>query len=84
MIMKRLLLAVLVIASVGATAQKKTDKAAEAPKGIISNGSFDDVDVDKTLKAAGQIKLATPWDTPNSAIADLFSKQSKSNFFIKR
>ena len=76
--MKRLLLAVLVIASVGATAQKKTDKAAEAPKGIISNGSFDDVDVDKTLKAAGQIKLATPWDTPNSAIADLFSKDVKN------
>ena len=39
--MKRLLLAVLVLATVGATAQKKSDKAA-APQGIITNGNFDD------------------------------------------
>jgi len=49
MIMKRLLLAVLTFAVVGATAQKKTDKAAAEPKGIVPNGNFDDFEF-KSLK----------------------------------
>ena len=78
MIMKRLLLAVLILATVGATAQKKTDKAAAAPQGIVSNGTFDDIDVAKSLKAAGQVQLALPWESPNSVSADLFSKDIKN------
>ena len=74
--MKRLLLAVLVLATVGATAQKKSDKAA-APQGIITNGNFDDFEA-KELKAAGQVILAKPWMSPNSAFGDLFSKDVKS------
>jgi outer membrane protein OmpA-like peptidoglycan-associated protein len=71
MIMKRLLLAVLTLAVVGATAQKKTDKAAAEPKGIVPNGNFDDFEF-KSLKTA------TPWITPNVTLADLFSKGVKS------
>jgi len=78
MIMKRLLIAVIALASVGATAQKKTDKAAAAPQGIITNGSFDEIDVAKSLKAAGQVSLAEPWGTPNSVSGDLFSKDVKN------
>ncbi len=77
MIMKRLLLAVLTLAVVGATAQKKTDKAAAEPKGIVPNGSFDDFDF-KALKTANQVDLATPWMTPNVTLCDLFSKGVKS------
>lgn len=76
--MKRLLLAVLILATVGATAQKKTDKAAAAPQGIVSNGTFDDIDVAKSLKAAGQIELELPWSKANSVAADLFSKDVKN------
>ena len=77
MIMKRLLLAVLTFAVVGATAQKKTNKAAAAPQGIITNGNFDDFE-SKELKAIGQVALAKPWTTPNSANADLFSRDVKN------
>jgi outer membrane protein OmpA-like peptidoglycan-associated protein len=77
MIMKRLLFAVLAIASVGATAQKKTDKAAAAPQGIITNGNFDDFET-KELKAVGQIAIAKPWMSPNEGSADLFSKDVKN------
>ena len=77
MIMKRLLLAVLTFAVVGATAQKKTDKAAAEPKGIVPNGNFDDFEF-KSLKTANQVDLATPWITPNVTLADLFSKGVKS------
>ena len=75
--MKRLLLAVLTFAVVGATAQKKTDKAAAEPKGIVPNGNFDDFEF-KSLKAANQVNLATPWITPNVTFCDLFSKGVKS------
>jgi outer membrane protein OmpA-like peptidoglycan-associated protein len=75
--MKRLLLAVLTFAVVGATAQKKTDKAAAEPKGIVPNGNFDDFEF-KSLKAANQVNLATPWLTPNVTFCDLFSKGVKS------
>ena len=77
MIMKRLLLAVLTFAVVGATAQKKTDKAAAEPKGIVPNGNFDDFEF-KSLKTANQVDLAAPWITPNVMLADLFSKGVKS------
>lgn len=78
MIMKRLLLAVLTLAVVGATAQKKTDKAAAAePKGIVPNGNFDDFEF-KSLKTPNQVDLATPWLTPNVTLCDLFSKGVKS------
>jgi outer membrane protein OmpA-like peptidoglycan-associated protein len=77
MIMKRLLLAVLTLAVVGATAQKKTDKTAAEPKGIVPNGNFDDFDF-KSLKTPNQVDLATPWMTPNVAMADLFSQGVKS------
>lgn len=77
MIMKRLLLAVLTFAVVGATAQKKTDKAAAAPQGIVPNGNFDDFEF-KSLKTANQVDLALPWITPNVTLADLFSKGVKS------
>jgi len=77
MIMKRLLLAVLTLAVVGATAQKKTDKAAAEPKGIVPNGNFDDFEF-KSLKTPNQVDLALPWMTPNVTMADLFSKGVKS------
>ena len=77
MIMKRLLLAVLTFAVVGATAQKKTDKAAAAPQGIVPNGNFDDFEF-KSLKTTNQVDLALPWITPNVTMADLFSKGVKS------
>ena len=77
MIMKRLLLAVLTFAVVGATAQKKTDKVAAEPKGIVPNGNFDDFEF-KSLKTTNQVDLATPWITPNVTLADLFSKGVKS------
>jgi outer membrane protein OmpA-like peptidoglycan-associated protein len=77
MIMKRLLLAVLTLAVVGATAQKKTDKTAAEPKGIVPNGNFDDFEF-KSLKTPNQVDLATPWMTPNVAMADLFSQGVKS------
>lgn len=77
MIMKRLLLAVLTLAVVGATAQKKTDKAAAAPQGIVPNGNFDDFEF-KSLKTPNQVDLATPWLTPNVTLCDLFSKGVKS------
>jgi outer membrane protein OmpA-like peptidoglycan-associated protein len=77
MIMKRLLLAVLTLAVVGATAQKKSDKTAAEPKGIVPNGNFDDFDF-KSLKTPNQVDLATPWMTPNVAMADLFSQGVKS------
>jgi len=77
MIMKRLLLAVLTLAVVGATAQKKTDKAAAEPKGIVPNGNFDDFEF-KSLKTTNQVDLATPWITPNVTMCDLFSKGVKS------
>ena len=77
MIMKRLLLAVLTFAIVGATAQKKTDKVAAEPKGIVPNGNFDDFEF-KSLKTTNQVDLATPWITPNVTLADLFSKGVKS------
>jgi len=77
MIMKRLLLAVLTLAVVGATAQKKTDKAAAEPKGIVPNGSFDDFEF-KLLKTPNQVDLALPWMTANVTMADLFSKGVKS------
>jgi outer membrane protein OmpA-like peptidoglycan-associated protein len=77
--MKRLLLAVLVIATVGANAQKKSDKAA-APQGIITNGNFDDFEA-KELKAAGLVTLAKPWMSPNDSKGDLFSKEVKSMKF---
>ena len=75
--MKRLLLAVLTFAVVGATAQKKTDKAAAAPQGIVPNGNFDDFEF-KSLKTTNQVDLALPWITPNVTMADLFSKGVKS------
>ncbi|MDP4730877.1 MAG: hypothetical protein NWS17_02490, partial [Flavobacteriales bacterium] len=75
--MKRLLLAVLTLAVVGATAQKKTDKAAAEPKGIVPNGNFDDFEF-KSLKTPNQVDLATPWITPNVTLCDLFSKGVKS------
>jgi outer membrane protein OmpA-like peptidoglycan-associated protein len=77
MIMKRLLLAVLTLAVVGATAQKKTDKAAAEPKGIVPNGNFDDFEF-KSLKTPNQVDLALPWMTANVTMADLFSKGVKS------
>ena len=77
MIMKRLLLAVLTFGVVGATAQKKTDKAAAAPQGIVPNGNFDDFEF-KSLKTTNQVDLALPWITPNVTMADLFSKGVKS------
>ena len=77
MIMKRLLLAVLTLAVVGATAQKKTDKAAAAPQEIVPNGKFDDFE-SKALKTPGQVDLAKPWMTPNVTLADLFSKDVKN------
>jgi len=77
MIMKRLLLAVLTFAVVGATAQKKTEKAAAAPQGIVPNGNFDDFEF-KSLKTTNQVDLALPWITPNVTMADLFSKGVKS------
>ncbi|MEN9943727.1 MAG: hypothetical protein RLZZ91_1728 [Bacteroidota bacterium] len=77
MIMKRLLLAVLTLAVVGATAQKKTDKASAEPKGIVPNGNFDDFEF-KSLKTPNQVDLALPWMTPNVTMADLFSKGVKS------
>lgn len=77
MIMKRLLLAVLTLAVVGATAQKKTDKAAAEPKGIVPNGNFDDFEF-KSLKTPNQVDLALPWISPNVTMCDLFSKGVKS------
>lgn len=77
MIMKRLLLAVLTLAVVGATAQKKTDKAAAEPKGIVPNGNFDDFEF-KSLKTPNQVDLALPWISPNVTMGDLFSKGVKS------
>ena len=77
MIMKRLLLAVLTFAVVGATAQKKTDKTAAEPQGIVPNGNFDDFEF-KSLKTTNQVDLALPWITPNVMLADLFSKGVKS------
>ena len=75
--MKRLLLAVLTLAVVGATAQKKTDKAAAEPKGIVPNGNFDDFEF-KSLKTSNQVDLALPWISPNVTMCDLFSKGVKS------
>jgi outer membrane protein OmpA-like peptidoglycan-associated protein len=77
MIMKRLLLAVLMLTVVGATAQKKTDKAAAEPKGIVPNGNFDDFEF-KSLKTPNQVDLALPWISPNVTMGDLFSKGVKS------
>lgn len=80
MIMKRLLVALLTLAVVGATAQKKIDKekeAAEAPQGIVPNGNFDDFEF-KSLKTPNQVDLVTPWFTPNVILCDLFSKGVKS------
>ena len=77
MIMKRLLLALLTLVVIGANAQKKTDKAAAEPKGIVPNGYFDDFE-SKDLKSVGQIMLAKPWMSPNEASADLFSKDVKN------
>jgi outer membrane protein OmpA-like peptidoglycan-associated protein len=77
MIMKRLLLAALTLVVVGATAQKKTDKAAAEPKGIVPNGNFDDFEF-KSLKTPNQVDLALPWMTANVTMADLFSKGVKS------
>jgi outer membrane protein OmpA-like peptidoglycan-associated protein len=75
--MKRLLLAVLILSSIGATAQKKTGKTADTPKGIVTNGGFDDFE-EKSLKSAGQITLAKGWMSPNSSPADLFSSKVKN------
>ena len=66
------------LAVVGATAQKKTDKAAAAePKGIVPNGNFDDFEF-KSLKTPNQVDLALPWISPNVTMCDLFSKGVKS------
>ena len=76
--MKRLLLAVLTLAVLGATAQKKIKKEEEsAPQGIVPNGNFDDFEF-KSLKTPNQVDLATPWITPNVTFCDLFSKGVKS------
>ena len=44
---------------------------------LVVNGSFEDVD--KKIKAPGQISLATGWTSPTATQADLISTEAKAN-----
>lgn len=51
-----------------------------AQKNLVPNGSFDEVD--KKIKAGGQIDMATGWSSPHDLKADLYSKDAKIEDFM--